>query len=117
MSIKNNIERMKKDGACDRVNVLISASYMLFTLGFSLFDDAESVLGKYGLRHGPLKQLSNRVYKSFDLYQSEIAAMISRENNWNDFATDYDALQPKILDLLKIDTDWKPNTNQDGQEK
>ena len=63
---KEQLKRAREDGAAQRINELISASYMLISEALVLQSEADDTLRKYGLVYAEIKQRANALQKEFD---------------------------------------------------
>lgn len=83
-------EKAKQDGAADRVNRLLSASYILLSEAYLLIDEANATLQEYGLLLGESKRDANRIYNAFDDYFNNFKRLITAQGQKENYFHDLD---------------------------
>lgn len=76
---KHLLDKAKQDGAAQRINELISVSYMLISEALVLQSEADDTLRKYGLVYAEIKHRANALQKEFDKYFACIKSMITED--------------------------------------
>lgn len=85
---KITIERAKENGVIERMNVLLSAAYLLNSEASLVMARCETLLQRNGLLLGRLKMLTNRLNGAFDMYCREFASMIKTDESKQGYISD-----------------------------
>ena len=104
---KAAIERAKELGVVDRMNVLLSAAYLLNSEASLMTARVETLLARHGLLLGRLKQLTNHLNQSFDRYCREFADLILTEDSRNGYMEDISEFDDFFLAYTSIPKEWK----------
>lgn len=102
------IDRARKNGSIERLNVLLSASHILNCTANQYVDEASELMEKNGLMFGRLKQLHRNFVKSADMYFREFASMVSTEESKMDMFSDMDSFDNVFRQWSKIEKNWQP---------
>ena len=100
---KELLERAREDGAAQRVNELISASYMLISEALLLQGEADDLLRKHGLVYGEVKQRANALQREFDKYFSCVKSMITEDTQKEAYFTDLDNFDKIFRKYAKLE--------------
>lgn len=100
---KELLERARRDGAAQRINELISASYMLISEALVLQSEADDTLRKYGLVYAEIKQRANALQKEFDKYFSCVKTMITEDEQKEAYFTDLDNFDKIFRKYAKLE--------------
>lgn len=107
---KEQIARVKADGADVKLNQLLSAAYMTISEGYLLYSDAEELLSKYGLKIGESKHLLNRVEKSFQDFFNNFKQLVTTDEQRNNYFSDLDGFDRHFRKWARID--WEDKTEE-----
>lgn len=99
---KELLERARQDGAAQRVNELISASYMLISEALLLQGEADDMLRKHGLVYGEVKQRANALQREFDKYFRCVSSMITEKKQKEAYFADLDDFDKKLREYAKL---------------
>lgn len=105
---KHLLDKAKQDGAAQRINELISASYMLISEALVLQSEADDTLRKYGLVYAEIKQRANALQKEFDKYFACIKSMITEEEQKEAYFTDLDNFDKVFRKYAKLENIGEP---------
>ena len=100
---KGLLERARQDGAAQRINELISASYMLISEALVLQSEADDTLRKYGLVYAEIKQRANALQREFDKYFACIKSMITEDEQKEAYFTDLDNFDKIFRKYAKLE--------------
>jgi len=103
---KNIVEQMREDGALDRINILLSASYLCISLASIETARAELVIERYGMKLGRIKRMMNHLEGAFTLFTREFASMIHGEENRQGWITDVSEFEQLFHQWQGIPTEW-----------
>lgn len=100
---KDLVDKATADGAIDRMNQLLSASYILNCEANSLVEEAADLMDKYGLLLGDIKMRHNSFVRSADMYFSTFASMVKNEKNKMDMFKDLEDFDKSFRKWAKIE--------------
>ena len=103
---KHLLDKAKQDGAAQRINKLISVSYMLISEALVLQSEADDTLRKYGLVYAEIKQRANALQKEFDKYVSCVKTRITDDAQKEAYFTDlgnFDKIFRKYAKLENVE--------------
>lgn len=100
---KHLLDKAKRDGAAQRINELISASYMLISEALVLQSEADDTLRKYGLVYAEIKQRANALQREFDKYFSCVKSMITEDTQKEAYFTDLDNFDKVFRKYAKLE--------------
>ena len=98
-----NIKRFLESGANEKACKLVSMAYLLHSIANSLTDEANEVMGKYGLYHFEIKYHGNNLVKAFDCYNRAITKLIIDEESRWEFVRDFEAFEKICRDFMNLD--------------
>lgn len=61
-----------------RVNILLSAAYMLHSIAYRYYDEADEILKKQGIRMSMTKKLNDNLRHAYNAYLNDFAELIQR---------------------------------------
>lgn len=99
---KEQLDKLKEDGAHHKVDKRVSAAFLLMNLARTYIDEAEELLFKYGLSVGETKRNLNMAHKSYERFASGIRTII----NHGDFEkrkhlfSDYEELEKMVTAFI-----------------
>lgn len=109
---KSTIERAKENGVIERMNVLLSAAYLLNSEASLVLARCETMLERNGLLLGRLKMLTNRLNGAFDQYCKEFSSMILTDESKQGFITDIDEFDELFFAWNAIPREWHEGDKQ-----
>lgn len=109
---KSTIERAKENGVIERMNVLLSAAYLLNSEASLVLARCETMLERNGLLLGRLKMLTNRLNGAFDQYCKEFSSMILTDESKQGFITDIDEFDELFFMWNAIPREWHEGDKQ-----
>lgn len=107
---------MIETGGMDRMNELLSAGYLLQSFAATFYEEADSLLEKYGLKMGQLKMLFNKAQRGNDDYFNAFSKLMTETSNkgadthivWAQHA---DRLRDVFFaNFPSFKKDWEPKT-------
>lgn len=109
---KSVIERAKENGVIERMNILLSAAYLLNSEASLVLARCETMLERNGLLLGRLKMLTNRLNGAFDQYCKEFSSMILTDESKQGFITDIDEFDDLFFMWNAIPREWHEGDRQ-----
>lgn len=103
---KSVIERAKENGVIERMNILLSAAYLLNSEASLVLARCETMLERNGLLLGRLKMLTNRLNGAFDQYCKEFSSMILTDESKQGFIKDIDEFDELFFMWNAIPREW-----------
>jgi len=94
---KKLIERFRAEGAAGKVNEWLSAAYLLHSVAYNLYTDADDAIRSYGLRMNSLKRYANRLEQAYGDYFRDFVPLIESKEQQAAYWHDLEELQPVIL--------------------
>lgn len=110
--MKKEVEYAKEEGVIGRINVLLSAAYMLNSEVSILTAMTETLLERYGLKLGSLKWRLNNLNGAFDMYCREFSSLVTDEEMKECWMRDVSELHKLIFTWQGIPEEWKPGDPQ-----
>lgn len=102
------IEAAEKDGSIERMNMLLSAAYLLNSEANNLVEEASEVMEAKGLLLGNLKKLHNDFIRCADRYFNEFSTLIVTHKSKMDMFKDLEDFDKAFRKWAKVSSDWKP---------
>ena len=102
----NVVDKMREDGALDRMNILLSASYLCISLASIETARAELVIERYGFKLGRIKRLMNHLEGAFTMFSREFASMMHSEENKQGWMQDVSEFEKLFHTWQGIPTEW-----------
>lgn len=106
---------MIETGGMDRINELLSAGYLLQSFAATLFEEADDLLDKYGLKMGQMKMLFSKAQRGNDDYFNAFSKMMTDTSKGADthivWAQHADRLREVFYaNFPSFHKDWEPKT-------
>lgn len=83
MTKKEELKRIKQrlvdNGDNEKISKLVSMSYLCFTIGNLMKEEAMELARKYGLVHPELSHFSGLLFRHFNLYNRCVSDMLTKE--------------------------------------
>lgn len=109
---KSVIERAKENGVIERMNVLLSAAYLLNSEASLVMARCETLLQRNGLLLGRLKMLTNRLNGAFDMYCREFADMIKTDESKQGYISDITEFDDLFFMWNALPKEWHEGDKQ-----
>lgn len=106
------IERAKENGVIERMNILLSAAYLLYSETSLVMARCETMLERNGLLLGRLKWLTNHLNGAFDLYCREFASMIKTDASKQGYVQDITEFDELFFTRNALPKDWHEGDKQ-----
>lgn len=103
---KSAIDRARENGVIERMNVLLSAAYLLNSEASIVMARCEDTLARNGLLLGRLKWLTNNLNGAFDLYCREFREMIISEASKDGYIKDVSEFDDLFFTWNALPKDW-----------
>jgi hypothetical protein len=102
---KSRLRKAKEDGIIDKMEIALSASYLLSTLAQAYIGEIDGMAQDYGLRIGEVKKVSNDLDKQFQKYYNEFKHLIDHSGE-KMLARDFTKLKGHIDDFVEERNSW-----------
>lgn len=107
---------MIETGGMERINELLSAGYLLQSFAATFFEEADSLLEKYGLKMGQMKMLFNKAQRGNDDYFNAFSKLMTETSKGADthivWAQHADRLREVFYaNFPSFHKDWEPKTD------
>jgi len=109
---KSTIERAKENGVIERMNVLLSAAYLLNSETSLIMARCETMLARNGLLLGRLKMLTNRLNGAFDQYCREFSSMILTNESKQGYIKDVTEFDDLFFMWNALPKEWQEGDKQ-----
>lgn len=109
---KSTIERAKENGVIERMNVLLSAAYLLNSETSLIMARCETMLARNGLLLGRLKMLTNRLNGAFDQYCREFSSMILTDESKQGYIKDVTEFDDLFFMWNALPKEWQEGDKQ-----
>ena len=109
---KSTIERAKENGVIERMNVLLSAAYLLNSEISLIMARCESMLERNGLLLGRIKTLTNRLNVAFDQYCREFSSMILTDESKQGYYEDVSEFDDLFFAWNALPKEWHEGDKQ-----
>ena len=101
--IKNkDLEAFNNSEDAKRVNMLMSAAYLLFTEAMNITEELNDILSKRNLSVGIFKHHHRSLNKSFDIYHADFKSMIKRPEEKENFIIDFEQFDKEFRKFAKL---------------
>lgn len=105
---KELIERARRDGAIERMQLLLSAAYLLNSEANVLMDEAQELMERYGLMVGELRRGHTLMAKAAGRYFKEFSSMVTEGEKVRDYFADLEAFDEWFRKWAKVPADREP---------
>ena len=109
---KSTIERAKDNGVIERMNILLSAAYLLNSETSLIMARCETMLARNGLLLGRLKMLTNRLNGAFDQYCREFSSMILTDESKQGYIKDVTEFDDLFFMWNALPKEWQEGDKQ-----
>lgn len=109
---KSAIDRARENGVIERMNILLSAAYLLNSEASLVMARCEATLARNGLLLGRLKWLTNNLNGAFDLYCREFREMIISEASKDGYIKDVSEFDDLFFTWNALPKDWHEGDEQ-----
>lgn len=109
---KSTIERAKDNGVIERMNILLSAAYLLNSETSLIMARCETMLARNGLLLGRIKMLTNRLNGAFDQYCKEFSSMILTDESKQGYIKDITEFDDLFFMWNALPKDWQEGDKQ-----
>lgn len=101
------IDKAFANGSMERINKLLSASYLLHSVAKNLTDEASDIIRQNGMMMGRIEMLQNKSDDTFSHYAREFCSMITDKNTVLNWAEDVDKIEKIIREYAKCSEPFK----------
>ena len=109
---KSAIDRAKENGVIERMNILLSAAYLLNSEASLVMARCETMLERNGLLLGRLKWLTNHLNGAFDMYCREFREMIITEASKDGYIKDVSEFDDLFFAWNALPKEWHEGDEQ-----
>lgn len=107
---------MIETGGMERINELLSAGYLLQSFAATFFEEADSLLEKYGLKMGQMKMLFNKAQRGNDDYFNAFSKLMTETSKGADTHIVWAQHADRLRDVFfanfpSFHKDWEPKTD------
>ena len=93
------VQQFKESGDADRAARLLSAAYLLFTIGNQYAEETVELMQKHHIVRKKVKTTANNLMQSFEPFNKEMSSMIGSKDNAHLFCNDSTLLR-EIIDVF-----------------
>ena len=93
------VQQFKESGNADRAARLLSAAYLLFTIGNQYAEETVELMQKHHIVRKKVKTTANNHMQSFDAFDKEMQSMVSSGEYANRFCNESSLLR-EVIDVF-----------------
>lgn len=93
------VQQFKESGDADRAARLLSAAYLLFTIGNQYAEETVELMQKHHIVRKKVKTTANNLMQSFNAFDKEMQSMVSSGEYANRFCNESSLLR-EVIDVF-----------------